>query len=118
MLASQINTRYAPLGWTIAGAVISGGGRNLFDSAAGDAGDEAIEEEVIGDRHRDAGERRAGHDLAPEDVAANEIGRNAERDRLLTDSSAFIAPVAVLVIMSQMMKSLLISSVAGQADPG
>jgi hypothetical protein len=58
-LASQINTRYAPLGWTIAGAVISGGGRNLFDSAAGDAGDEAIEEEVIGDRHRDAGEQRA-----------------------------------------------------------
>jgi hypothetical protein len=27
----------------------------LFDRAAGDAGDEAVEEQIVGDRHRDAG---------------------------------------------------------------
>ena len=56
----------------------------LLDGAASDAGDEAVEEEVISDCHRDAGDQCAGHDLAPEeDVAANEVGRHAERDRLL-----------------------------------
>jgi len=29
----------------------------LFDGAAGDAGDEAVDEQILGDRHRDAGER-------------------------------------------------------------
>jgi branched-chain amino acid transport system substrate-binding protein len=43
----------------------------LLDGAAGNAGDEAIEEEVISDRHRDAGDQCTCHDLAPvEDVAA------------------------------------------------
>ena len=47
-------------------------------------GDEAVEEQIVGDRHRDAGDQGPGHDLAPvEDVAANQIGRHAQRDRLL-----------------------------------
>ena len=62
------------------------GAYGLFDGAAGDAGDEAVEEQIVGDRHRHAGDQRAGHELAPEeDVAAHEIGRHAERDRLLSD---------------------------------
>src|SRR5689334_15159189 len=56
----------------------------LLDRAAGDTRDETIEEEIIGDRHGNAGDQRAGHDLAPEeDVATHEIGRHAECDRLL-----------------------------------
>jgi hypothetical protein len=58
--------------------------RPLFDRASGYPTDEAIEKHIVGDRHRDAGDQGAGHDLAPvEDVAADEIGRHAKRDRLL-----------------------------------
>ena len=57
---------------------------HLLDGAAGDAGNEAIEKEVIGDRYRDAGDQCPRHDLPPvEDVAADEVGRHAKRDRLL-----------------------------------
>ena len=59
---------------------------HLFDRAAGDAGDEAVEEEVIGDRHRDAGDQCAGHDLAPEEnVAPDKIGRDAQRASFCTE---------------------------------
>src|SRR6185503_16827337 len=39
--------------------------RELLHRAAGDAGDEAVEKEIIRDRHRDGGDQRAGHELAP-----------------------------------------------------
>ena len=56
----------------------------LLDSASGYPADEPIEKKIVRDRHRDAGDQGAGHDLAPvEDVTADEIGRHAKRDRLL-----------------------------------
>src|SRR6516225_2823576 len=56
----------------------------LLDGAPGYSTDEPIKKKIVRDRHRDAGDQGAGHDLAPvEDVAADEIGRHAERDRLL-----------------------------------
>ena len=56
----------------------------LLDSASGYPADEAIEKEIVRDRHRDAGNQSAGHDLSPEEnVTADEIGRHAKRDRLL-----------------------------------
>src|SRR5579862_4859160 len=56
----------------------------LLDSASGYPADEPVEEKIVRDRHWNTGDQGAGHDLAPEeDVAADEIGRHAKRDRLL-----------------------------------
>ena len=49
--------------------LIQKGFARLFDCAAGNAGDEAVEEQVIGDRHRNACDQRTGHDLAPEKMS-------------------------------------------------
>ena len=70
--------------WIVIPRVSSAQVSGLLDGAAGYTGDEAVEEQIIGDRHRDAGDQCAGHDLAPiKDVAADEIGRHAEGDRFL-----------------------------------
>ena len=70
--------------WIVIRRVSSAQATRLFDGAAGYTGDEAVKEQIIGDRHRDASDQCAGHDLAPvEDVAADEIGRHAEGDRFL-----------------------------------
>ena len=57
---------------------------SLFNGTAGNAGDKAIEKEVIRNRYRDGSNQRAGHDLAPEKhIAADQVGRHPKRDRLL-----------------------------------
>src|SRR5215510_13050025 len=56
----------------------------LLDRSSGDAGDELVEEEVVddGDRHPD--EQGARHQRSPEvDVATNQLGGHAQRNRLL-----------------------------------
>ena len=73
-------------GWFIAALLDEAlsGAASLFDGSASNTGNETIKEEVIGDRNRDAGDQGASHDLAPvENVAAYEVGRHAQRDRLL-----------------------------------
>src|SRR5262245_17509811 len=51
---------------------------------AGQAGHVVLDEERIGDRHRDRSEQRAGHQLAPEeDVAADQLRGDPDRHRLL-----------------------------------
>src|SRR5262245_60230516 len=55
-----------------------------LDGAARDAADESIKEKIIGDGHRHAGDQRRAHQFAPvEDIAADEVGRDAQRHRLL-----------------------------------
>src|SRR5262245_26743430 len=54
-----------------------------LDGAARDAADEAVEEKIVRDRHRDACDQRRGHQFAPvEDVAADEVGRDPQGDGL------------------------------------
>src|SRR6185437_1200788 len=51
---------------------------------AGEPGDVMLDEEGIDQRHRDRAEQRAGHQRAPEeDVAADELGGDADRHGLL-----------------------------------
>src|SRR5262245_4287084 len=48
------------------------------DGTARDAADESIEEKIIGDGHRHARDQRRAHQFAPvEDIAADEVGRDA-----------------------------------------
>jgi transposase len=55
----------------------------LFDGASRDAADEAIEEKIVRDRHRDARDQRRAHQFAPvKDVAANEVGCDPQGDGL------------------------------------
>jgi hypothetical protein len=55
----------------------------LLDGAARYLLDETVQERVVGDRHRNAGDQCAYHDLAPEEnVAPDEICRDAKRNRL------------------------------------
>ena len=54
-----------------------------FHGASRDAADEAVEEKVVRDCHRDARDQRRAHQFAPvEDVAANEVGRDPQGDGL------------------------------------
>src|SRR5262249_30524937 len=54
-----------------------------LDGASRDAADEAVEEKIVRDRHRDARDQRRRHQFAPvEDIAANEVGRDPQGDRL------------------------------------
>src|SRR2546430_2958456 len=49
--------------------------------AAGETGDEPIEERVVDQCQRDARDQDRGHDPGPvEEIAANQVGRNADRD--------------------------------------
>src|SRR5215510_11515876 len=51
---------------------------------AGEPRDVVFDEERVHERHRDRAQQRAGHQLPPEvDVAADQLGHHAHRDRLL-----------------------------------
>src|SRR5215831_16322247 len=55
-----------------------------LDGTARDAADESIKEKIIGDGYRHASDQRRAHQFAPvEDIAADEVGRDAQRHRLL-----------------------------------
>jgi len=56
----------------------------LFHGTSRYAADEAIEEKAVGDGNRDTCNERRRHELSPiENVAAHEIGSDAQRYRLL-----------------------------------
>src|SRR6267143_2199708 len=56
----------------------------LFDSADGESGDEAIEEEVVTERHRQAGDEACRHQRSPVvNVATHQKNRNARPYHLI-----------------------------------
>src|SRR5436305_458002 len=56
----------------------------LAERSAGEPCDEAVEERVVDERQRDARDEDRGHDRGPvEEVAPDQIGRDARRERAL-----------------------------------
>src|SRR6185312_6061566 len=56
----------------------------LLDRAYGESGDEAVDEYVVDERHRNADDQAGAHQRAPEvDVAANEERRHADAHRVM-----------------------------------